>query len=74
VNGLTSGARVRVPRGAPTPEEALALLLAIDQATTERPAARRPASWRWAARLEGVSITRVAAAADLEAARRRPLG
>lgn len=73
-SGLAPGTRLRVLRGSPTPAEALAILLALDQAAPEPPAGPAAPNWRWAARLEGLNITRVVAAADLESARRRPMG
>jgi hypothetical protein len=72
------GARLRVVRGSPSSQEALAVLLAIDlvrsaDAADAADALRPMPAWRAAARLEATGATRVVAAADLEAARQRPL-
>jgi hypothetical protein len=70
------GGRLRVLRGNPTAQEVVAAVVALDLAAAER-AASSPAvlpRWRQAARLEALGASQVVAAADLEAARRRPLG
>jgi hypothetical protein len=68
--GLADGTRVRIVRGSPSDQEAVAVLLALDAARRagDGAAARRPArpGWRRAARLEGVGGPRVLAARDLD--------
>ncbi len=73
-DGLVAGARLEVTRGRATPEEALAVLLALDQATAadrasdSTAAAARP-GWREAARREQARGVVYAAAPDLTRAR-----
>jgi acyl-CoA carboxylase epsilon subunit-like protein len=71
---MRSGASLRVLRGRPTARELAAVILAVDLATAAEhaPPVPKPSPWRTAARIEGVGGTPVTAAADLEAARRRP--
>jgi hypothetical protein len=70
VIGLADGTRMRV-RGAPTPEQVAALVVAVDATRAadrraDRPPARRPA-WLLAARMEGVGGRPRAGAADVRA-------
>ncbi|MPZ87412.1 MAG: hypothetical protein GEU81_04925 [Nitriliruptorales bacterium] len=59
--GLPAGARLRVTAGSPSPEETVAVLLALDLALAdERRGKARPTQlsrWRRAARLEAIGDT-----------------
>jgi len=70
-SALPDGTRVRVT-GAATAEEAVAVLLALDQAGRPDAGAARPTEpgWRRAARLEAISRIRFSALHELRAASR----
>jgi hypothetical protein len=66
-DGLADGTLVRVSGGNPSPEEAAAVILALDaaaRADSARRGPRRPA-WQLAARLESLGARPIGSAADL---------
>jgi hypothetical protein len=71
---LADGAELRVVDGAATTEEAVAVLLAVDQArrADAAPAGPPEPGWRRAARLEAIARIRFGALHELRAASRRP--